>query len=685
MKSRMKIYTIPLALGALVLSVLVLVSPRISLAEEGVTTIHVMAFSGADAIIIESNGHFGMVDSGESEDYPDGSDLRYPYRDGTTIGCGVEDELLSYLDSLGVTEDNFDFYIGTHPHSDHIGTAGMIIGKYKPSKVYTPRYDDNYMTASWGLWDNQYVYDKLVSAANEVGAELYLDFKKGVAEDPASHVCGTMFEFGNARIELVNTDSSYETVGTADANCISLGVKVTANGKVAYLAGDICNSDGDEDRLAKTLGHVDFMKLGHHGNVGSNTYDYVMALSPKVVYQTNGFEWLWDKPLKAIQDLGSRFYNSEELSKAGNAAFVVELCSNGVKTNMKLSSSFVAHNHYTGCYEAFDGNGVAEKLRGWSKVSDGFVYFDNSPQSLRNAWIAQGTTYSYVDDNALRATGWKQIDGSWYHFDTNGLMQTGWQRIGGSWYWFYDSGAMAAGLTSINDVYSLFASSGEWLGYVSSNPGWNLLDGNWYYVTASGQLATGWLKLGSTWYWFDGAGKMAVGWKLIGGTWYYFDGSGAMATGWRYVSSSWYWLDASGAMATGWRNIGSSWYYLSDSGSMKTGWALVGGSWYWLNGSGAMRTGWLNAGGAWYWLASSGRMKTGWQYIGGEWYYLKPSSGAMRTGWLLDGDSWYYLSGSGSMQHSRWIGNYYVLGNGKMARNQWIGLYYVGDDGLWVA
>lgn len=673
------------AFGAAVLAMLLLVSPRIASAEEGVTRIHVMAFSGMDAIVIESNGRFGMVDSGESEDYPDGSDPRYPYRSGTTIGCGIEDELLSYLDSLGVTEDNFDFYIGTHPHSDHIGTASLIISKYRPSKVFTPRYDDSYITFSWGLWDNQYVYDRLVSAASEAGAELYLDFEEGADEDPISHVCGTELELGNARIELVNTDSSYETTGASDANNFSLGVKLTANGKVAFLAGDINNRDGDEDRLAKTLGRVDFMKLGHHGNNGSNTYDYVMALSPSIIYQTGGFEWLWDQPLKAIQELGCRFYNSEELSGAGIPAFTVELCSDGIKTNMKPSTSLIVHNHYTGCYEAFDGNGVVEELEGWQEVEDGFAYFDGGPHSLRNAWVAQGATYSYVGDDALRVTGWKQIDGFWYYFDANGLMQTGWQRISGSWYWFYGDGAMATGLVSIDGAYSSFASSGEWLGYVSSNSGWNLYGGDWYYVTAGGRLTTGWLKLGGTWYWFDDTGKMAVGWKLLGDSWYFFDESGAMASGWRQVSGAWYWLDASGAMATGWRHIGASWYLLSDSGSMKTGWALVDGSWYWLSESGAMRTGWLSAGGAWYWLASSGRMETGWQYIGGEWYYLDASSGAMRTGWLLDDDSWYYLSGDGGMQCSRWIGNYYVLANGKMARNQWIGPYYVGDDGLWVA
>ena len=37
---------------------------------------------GSDAIILESNGHFAMVDTGEDYDFPDGSDSRYPWREG---------------------------------------------------------------------------------------------------------------------------------------------------------------------------------------------------------------------------------------------------------------------------------------------------------------------------------------------------------------------------------------------------------------------------------------------------------------------------------------------------------------------------------------------------------------------------------------------------------------------------
>ena len=104
-------------------------------------TIHFLTLNhNTDAILIECDGKFGMVDSGEDNDYPDGSDPRYPLRAGITKGLGFENQVISYLKSMGVTKDNFEFYIGTHPHSDHIGSADEIIRAFHPKRVYLEPY-----------------------------------------------------------------------------------------------------------------------------------------------------------------------------------------------------------------------------------------------------------------------------------------------------------------------------------------------------------------------------------------------------------------------------------------------------------------------------------------------------------------------------------------------------------------
>ena len=97
--------------------------PNVALAQSGEASgsarIYILPFEYMDAILVESDGHFGMVDSGESSDSPDGSDSRYPVRSGTTVGQGVEDQVTAFMQSMGVTSENFDFYIGTHPYSEY--------------------------------------------------------------------------------------------------------------------------------------------------------------------------------------------------------------------------------------------------------------------------------------------------------------------------------------------------------------------------------------------------------------------------------------------------------------------------------------------------------------------------------------------------------------------------------------
>lgn len=57
--------------------------------EKSKTKIHFISLYGTtDAILLESDGHFGMVDSGEDWDYPNSE--KYPLREGVTTGGGFE-------------------------------------------------------------------------------------------------------------------------------------------------------------------------------------------------------------------------------------------------------------------------------------------------------------------------------------------------------------------------------------------------------------------------------------------------------------------------------------------------------------------------------------------------------------------------------------------------------------------
>ena len=60
--------------------------------------------SGSDAILLESNGHYALIDMGEDYDFPDGTDPRYPSRMGiSNLNSQVlEDRLFRHLNHIGL-------------------------------------------------------------------------------------------------------------------------------------------------------------------------------------------------------------------------------------------------------------------------------------------------------------------------------------------------------------------------------------------------------------------------------------------------------------------------------------------------------------------------------------------------------------------------------------------------------
>lgn len=186
----------------------------------GETKIHFISLdSTTDAILLESNGHFGMVDSGEDWDYPDGE--TYPLRDGVTRGIGYEHQVIHYLKRVGV--EKLDFYIATHSHSDHIGSGDEILDTFPTDRLYINRYDDSYMTDAHGtdpedpyynenaeesrLWDNQYVYDQIIEAAERNGTQVITDLD---LEENAQY---RSFSLGDMSIQLMNLERDRDEAG----------------------------------------------------------------------------------------------------------------------------------------------------------------------------------------------------------------------------------------------------------------------------------------------------------------------------------------------------------------------------------------------------------------------------------------------------------------------------------------
>ncbi|MBR3621484.1 MAG: MBL fold metallo-hydrolase [Clostridia bacterium] len=237
----------------------------------GSDRIHFLKTGSSDAIIIESCGHFAMVDGGEDTDNPRG----FPGLELT----GYEEQVLGYL-KKNCSDDkgkvHLDFVLGTHAHSDHIGGFDTIIldPDVTVGRAYLKEYDSSKINESEITdWDNQEVYDQMISALNERNVPMII---------PDS----VPFSLGNFTVTLFNTDDpeKSEKVGENDN---SLGVLVEKNGTRVFLAGDIDNYSGDETRLAPEIGKVNLLKVGHHCNPVSSTEDFITGLMPDACVITN--------------------------------------------------------------------------------------------------------------------------------------------------------------------------------------------------------------------------------------------------------------------------------------------------------------------------------------------------------------------------------------------------------------
>jgi len=222
--------------------------------------IHFLNTGNSDAILLESNGRFALVDAGEDSEYPAGMKfLAYP---------GWEDYVTDYVKR--VAGGKLEFVLGTHAHSDHIGGFDTLIldPDITVGQAYLKPYDDARMRPyERDYWDNDVVHRQMEAALE----------KRGVPVN--REIPGEAFALGNFTVRLFDPGENK----SGDENDSSVGTLVERGGRRAFLAGDMNNISGAEQRLAGLVGPVDLLKAGHHGHNGSSTLAIAAGLRPETV------------------------------------------------------------------------------------------------------------------------------------------------------------------------------------------------------------------------------------------------------------------------------------------------------------------------------------------------------------------------------------------------------------------
>ncbi len=232
--------------------------------------IHFLNTANSDAILLESNGHFALIDAGEGNNNPR---RKTEYK-------GYEKEVVEYIKKITADENgtaHLDFILGTHCHYDHIGSFHAVITDPKIEiskayfKEYDPETDKGYEVERWKIGE---VYNQIISDLNNRGVEIISDIP-----DEA-------FGFGDFTVKFYNTVTPEEAAGKGE-NAASIGTLVSKGEKKAFLAADITKSTGIEKIVAPEIGHIDLLKAGHHGYYGSSSASFLRAITPETVIVTN--------------------------------------------------------------------------------------------------------------------------------------------------------------------------------------------------------------------------------------------------------------------------------------------------------------------------------------------------------------------------------------------------------------
>ena len=97
--------------------------------------------------------------------------------------------------------------------------------------------------------------------------------------------------------------------------------------------------------------------------------------------------------------------------------------------NSSSSSSSTDSDSNSGNAKSNDTKVEVKNKNEWNQNTDGTWSFINSNGEKATGWIQDGNTWYYLNSSGIMQTGWfKDTNGLWYYLNPNGSMKTGWLK-----------------------------------------------------------------------------------------------------------------------------------------------------------------------------------------------------------------------------------------------------------------
>lgn len=214
---------------------------------------------------------------------------------------GSAPKIAQVLQELG--RDKIDYLVATHPDEDHIGGMADVISSTQIGTIYAPNKTNNTAT-----------YRKFLTAIQNNNLQITLAEADTVIDQTDSY-----------RLEILwpTKDANFP-----DTNDYSIIIKLTVGTKTFLFTGDAPTSA----ILDANPGHIDVLKLSHHGSRTGTNEQLVRKLSPTYAVVSYALDNSYGHPMQSV--LNALHKHSVEVWGTGANGTITITCDG---TNIDIS------------------------------------------------------------------------------------------------------------------------------------------------------------------------------------------------------------------------------------------------------------------------------------------------------------------------------------------------------------
>ena len=296
------------------------------------------------------------------------------FDDGTTGNCSKP---VAYLTKLGITK--IDYHIASHYHSDHIGCAAEVLGKFPLSKAAYDR----------GGSYNSKVYRTYVSM---VGSK-----RKTAAEGDTITLDANSPKPVTVRIVALNGNG----IPTTNENDLSVVSVIKYGSFDAVMGGDLSgfktgSYEDIETSVAPKVGQVEIYKVNHHCSAYSSNSAWLETIQPKIavisVGDGNSYGHPTEECLERLHNSGIKTFWTEK--GVGTPEPELDVLAGNVVVQVGSDAQGFKVTYGSGKTEQFPlWGGETEQVQtyAWSKNSNVYHY-SNCPvvKNIKAGNLVQG-------------------------------------------------------------------------------------------------------------------------------------------------------------------------------------------------------------------------------------------------------------------------------------------------------